>query len=204
MWSSVRHRRLQALSLVALAALLTTSLCLGPLYQRAMEQALAASVVAAASPSQKAVRLSSNDLSTGELVADLPGGLKDYLGRPVSTASVSISVVPPGGQSVATRLYSASEACQRLRVVDGECPSAAGEVMVSSGDVAENGWTVGTRGGRQRAGRPPLRREVRTRGHRDHRRCLHAGRPTTTGSARRSPVVPASRCRTWGSRPTTG
>ncbi len=144
MWSRVRHRRLQALSLVALAALLTTSLCLGPLYQRAMEQALAASVVAAASPSQKAVRLSSNDLSTGELVADLPGGLKDYLGRPVSTASVSISVVPPGGQSVATRLYAASEACERLRVVDGECPSAAGEVMVSSGDVAENGWTVGT------------------------------------------------------------
>ena len=53
-------------------------------------------------------------------------------------------MVPPGGQSVATRLYAASEACQRLRVVDGECPSAAGEVMVSSGDVAENGWTVGT------------------------------------------------------------
>ena len=45
MWSRVRHRRLQALSLLVLAALLTTSFCLGPLYQRAMEQALAGSVL---------------------------------------------------------------------------------------------------------------------------------------------------------------
>ena len=140
----MRHRRLQALSLVALAALLTTSLCLGPLYQRAMEQALSASVVAAASPSQKALSISSNDLSTGELATDLPGGLAAYVGKPVSTASVNISVTVDGGQHLATRLYAASEACQRLEVVDGACPGAAGEVMVSSDDVAQNGWSIGT------------------------------------------------------------
>ncbi len=144
MWSRVRHRRLQALSLVALAALLTTSLCLGPLYQRAMEQALAGSVVAAASPSQKALRISSNDLTPGQLVADLPGGLASHVAEPVSTASVSTSVATPAGPDVATRLYAVSEACQRLRVVDGECPRAAGEVMVSSSDVAVNGWTIGS------------------------------------------------------------
>lgn len=144
MWSRVRHRRLQALSLVALAALLTTSFCLGPLYQRAMEQALSASVVAAASPEQKALRISSTDLSTGQLVADLPSGLGAYVGGPVSTASANVEVVSPGGVNLATRLYSASGACEQLRVVDGACPRAAGEVMVSSGDAADNGWTVGT------------------------------------------------------------
>ena len=53
-------------------------------------------------------------------------------------------MVSPGGVNLATRLYSASGACEQLRVVDGACPRAAGEVMVSSGDVADNGWTVGT------------------------------------------------------------
>ena len=69
MWSRVRHRRLQAVALVSLAALLTTSLCLGPLYQRAMEQALAGSSLAAATPQQRAVSLTSTALSRSELEA---------------------------------------------------------------------------------------------------------------------------------------
>ena len=175
MWSRVRHRRLQALSLVALAALLTTSFCLGPLYQRAMEQALSASVVAAASPEQKALRISSTDLSTGQLVADLPSGLGAYVGGPVSTASANVEVVSPGGVNLATRLYSASGACEQLRVVDGACPRAAGEVMVSSGDVADNGWTVGTEVDVTERVDLLFDGTVRTRGHRDHGGCLRAG-----------------------------
>ena len=64
-------------------------------------------------------------------------------------------MVPPGGQS-----RRPPGCTPRRRPASGSgsstesAPRAAGEVMVSSGDVAENGWTVGHRGGRQRAGRP--------------------------------------------------
>ncbi|HET6939254.1 MAG TPA: hypothetical protein VFI19_11640, partial [Nocardioides sp.] len=145
MWSRVRHRRLQALSLIALAALLTTSLCLGPLYQRAMEQALAGSVLAGASADEKAVRLTASNVSPQELVGDLPQGLDPYFTAPVVSRAVPVSVtLPDGTATVATRVYSVDDACHRLTIVAGSCPSGVGQVMVSSADVDVNGWTVGS------------------------------------------------------------
>jgi putative ABC transport system permease protein len=145
-WSRVRHRRLQALSLIALAALLTTSLCLGPLYQRSMEQALAGSVLAGASPDEKAVRLTAANLSPQELEGDLPADLDPYFTDPIVSRTVPVSVNLPDTTlgSVATRLYAVDGACAHLTIVEGSCPSAAGEVMVSSDDVEVNGWTVGS------------------------------------------------------------
>jgi hypothetical protein len=141
----VRHRRLQALSLVALAALLTTSLCLGPLYQRAMEQALAGSVLANATPEQKALRLDSGDLTKSDLERLFPARLSPYFTAPTASSSVPVAVrLPDGSFTVATRLYAVDGACRRLEVVTGRCPTGAGEVMVSSADVATNGWTVGS------------------------------------------------------------
>ena len=145
MWSRVRHRRLQALSLVALAALLTTSLCLGPLYQRAMEQALAGSVLANASPVERALTLTSVDRSAAELEATLPATLAGQAGKPVHSAFVPVSVPLPDGRTVATRLYAVDDACARLSMVEGACPKNAGEVMVSTEDVASNGWVLGAR-----------------------------------------------------------
>ena len=143
MWSRVRHRRLQALSLVALAALLTTSLCLGPLYQRAMEQGLAGSVLDQATPSERALVLTSVDLTPDELAAELPADLRGRAGDPVHSAYVPVVVTPPGGPLLATRLYAVDGACQRLDVVQGSCPQRPGEVMVSTADVAANGWVLG-------------------------------------------------------------
>ena len=145
MWSRVRHRRLQALSLVALAALLTTSLCLGPLYQRAMEQALAGAALQAASPDQRAVRFTSGERSIADLKSKLPSELDGHVLPPISSSAVPVEVrLPNGDGSVATRLYAVSGACEELTVVDGRCPSAGGEVMVSTGDIELNGWQVGT------------------------------------------------------------
>jgi putative ABC transport system permease protein len=142
--SRFRHRRLQALSLVALAALLTTSLCLGPLYQRAMEQALSGSVLAGATEPQKALRLTAEDRPPSELETEVPARLDPYLTAPIASQAVQVTVgPPPEGVPVATRLYAVDDACTRLRVVEGSCPAAAGEVMVSSEDVAVNGWTLG-------------------------------------------------------------
>jgi len=139
----VRHRRLQALSLVALAALLTTSLCLGPLYQRSMEQALAGSVLDAATPGQRALTLSSVDLGESELKGELPAELVPVAGRPVHSTFVPVSVTLSDGRAAATRLYYVDGACQRMRLVQGRCPQAAGEVMVTGSDAATNGWALG-------------------------------------------------------------
>ncbi len=145
MWSRVRHRRLQALSLLALATLLTTCACLGPLYQRAMEQALAGSVVTHASPESRALRLDSNDLAASELEGMLPSGLDRYFAAPVVSSNVPISVrLPDDSQSVVTRLYAVEGACEHLELVTGRCPTASGEVMVSGPDAETNGWTVGS------------------------------------------------------------
>jgi putative ABC transport system permease protein len=144
-WSRVRHRRLQALSLVALAALLTTSLCIGPLYQRAMEQALAGSVLANATPEQKALRLSSSEDSATRLEGLFPARLDPYFTAPVVSLSIPVSVQLPNDTFVvATRLYAVDGACQHLEVVTGRCPASSGEVMVSTADVDTNGWTVGS------------------------------------------------------------
>ena len=145
MWSRVRHRRLQALSLVALAALLTTSLCLGPLYQRAMEQALAGSVLANATPEQKAIRLSSDDRGPpSSRMSSPPVSTPISLLR--SSPSLSRSACRPrrwgvGGDAALRRRR---RACTRLNVVAGSCPAESGQVMVSTADVATNGWTVGS------------------------------------------------------------
>ena len=45
---------------------------------------------------------------------------------------------------VITRLYAVDGACEHLEVVTGRCPTASGEVMVSTADVETNGWTVGS------------------------------------------------------------
>ena len=101
----VRHRRLQAVALITLAALLTTSLCLGPLYQRAMEQALAGSVLANASPEQKALRLTAADLKQlglidGVIAEPMGGAHQDQhaaiesLGEAVARELDALAVIP--------------------------------------------------------------------------------------------------------------
>ena len=90
MWSRIRHRRLQALSLLTLAALLTTCVCLGPLYQRAMEQALAGSVLENASPQQRSLRLDSSERTAPEVVATFPERLDPWFKEPVVSRSVLI------------------------------------------------------------------------------------------------------------------
>ena len=146
MWSRVRHRRLQALALLALAALLTTCLCLGPLYQRAMEQGLAGSVLATATAEQTSLLLDSKDRSEQQLEDLFPHQLDPYFAAPVVSRNALVSVQPPVGVTpVATRLYAVDGACHHLEVVSGRCPTRPGEVMVSSADVRTNGWTLGSR-----------------------------------------------------------
>ncbi|QIG41872.1 hypothetical protein G5V58_02920 [Nocardioides anomalus] len=142
----VRHRLRQALALVALAALLTTSACLGPLYQRAAEQALATSVLTHAPPADRALRLTSSERSAADLERLLPARTARSFASPIVARGVPVDVDLPGSDdSVLTRLYAVDEACARLEVVSGRCPAAPGEVLVSTADIELNGWTVGGR-----------------------------------------------------------
>jgi putative ABC transport system permease protein len=144
-WSRVRHRRLQALSLVALSGLLTTCLCLGPLYQRAMEQALAGSVLANATPEQESIRLTASDRGVDELEGELPKTLGPFLTAPMESSVVPVTVTAPDSTVRATRLYAVDDLCEHLEVVRGRCPAASGEVIVSAADLEANGWTVGSK-----------------------------------------------------------
>jgi putative ABC transport system permease protein len=142
----VRHRLRQALALVALSALLTTSACLGPLYQRAVEQALTTSVLTRAAPGDRALRLTSNERSADELRRLLPTQVVRFFAAPVVARDVPVAVdLPRSADSVHTRLYAVDEACARLDVVSGRCPAASGEVLVSTADLDLNGWSVGSR-----------------------------------------------------------
>ena len=142
LWERVRHRRLQALSLVLLAALLTTSLGLGPLYQRAMEQALTGSVLADATPQQRALRLTAQR-DPEALEERLPPALAGHVEAPLVSRTVDVELV--GSQRpLTTRLYAVDAVCERLVLVEGACPAAAGEVAVSDRDVEVNGWVVGS------------------------------------------------------------
>ncbi|QIG44020.1 hypothetical protein G5V58_15650 [Nocardioides anomalus] len=146
MWSRIRHRRLQALSLVALAALLTTSLGLGPLYQRAMEQAYAGSVLAGATAPERGLVLRGQDRDPEELEGLVPAGVRASFSAPRAYRYVQVSATrPSGGTAIGTRLYTVADACTRLHVVQGRCPSEAGEVMVSVPDAEQNGWALGAR-----------------------------------------------------------
>jgi hypothetical protein len=142
----VRHRRLQALALVTLAALLTTSLCLGPLYQRSMEQALAGSVLAGASADQKSIRLTGVNQPAQGIEREVGSGLDPYLTAPAVSQATPVTVtLPHHAGELATRFYATGDACARLTIVEGSCPSGAYEVMVSTADVKVNGWEVGSR-----------------------------------------------------------
>lgn len=144
MWSRIRHRRSQALALLLLAALLTTSCCLGPLYQRAMEQALARYELEQAGPEARALRLTGTDAEAADLTALLPAGLAERLGEPVESHTVNLGL-DNGEQDLVARLYAVEGACGHVALVDGACPVAPDEVMVSDRDVEVNGWRVGQR-----------------------------------------------------------
>jgi putative ABC transport system permease protein len=142
-WKRVRQRRLQTLALIALAALLSSGICLAPLYQRAMEQALNSSLLHAATPTKSGVQLSSRSHDAQELRGLLPGSLDRYFEAPVVSSSVAVSALTvTRGRPVVGRIYAPVGLCEHVQVVDGRCPTAAGEVMVTPEDAAENGWQL--------------------------------------------------------------
>ena len=152
-WRSAwRHRRGQALALVAISALITACTAFAPVYDRAMQQALIDTLLAQATPAQASVTLvsESSDFAGGasdsrdprEVEALIPDEVAARLG-PVVLGRTGIVTPTSGAVPPSGLLLWRDGACDHVRVLDGRCPDAIGEVMVSEADVDNFGLAVG-------------------------------------------------------------
>jgi putative ABC transport system permease protein len=151
--SAVGHRRGQALALVAVSALITACTAFAPVYDRAMQQALVDTLLARASPAERAVTVVSEATidAGGETDARDPRDLQALVPRDVAarleppvlgrTAIVTpvTGDVPPTGQLVWRDGF-----CERVRLLSGTCPAAVGEVLVSEADADTFGLSLGS------------------------------------------------------------
>lgn len=169
-WSAWRHRRGQALALVAISALITASTAFAPVYDRAMQQALVDTLLAQATPAEATITLvsESSDFAGGteprdprEVAALLPDDLAERLG-PVVLGRTAIVVPTTGEVPPSGLLLWRDGACEHVRVLSGACPVAPGEILVSEADVDTFGLRLGSvrRVGSSVTGLPDIRLEV--------------------------------------------
>lgn len=133
--AALRHRPRQALLVVVLAAVVTASAVLGPLYARAVEQSVLRNVVAdAPATSSTLVVTDDSDDPTppGGLLRVVRPELTPQFGAPVRGADVPVELRSPTGGAARARLTSRTGVCAHLDVVDGRCPRTAGEALVSA------------------------------------------------------------------------
>lgn len=145
--AAVRHRPRQAVLVLMLAAVVGAAASLGPLWTRAVEQSLLRSALTGASPADRDVVVVSPGTagpSPAALGRAMAAAAPRQLGRPVTGAVVPVSVSagpdqPQGTAVVATR----GDLCRSVRVVDGSCPAAVGEVLLSASTATFLGTSVG-------------------------------------------------------------
>lgn len=151
--AALRHRPRQAGLVLLMAALVSASAVVGPLYSRASEQSVLASSVAD-DPAASALVVSTSPSTTSTRMPTAPDRLAaavrsvlppDY-GTPVLASSVNVTVSPTyastdtaalrssaatqRGGAAPGRLVSRSAVCRHLHLVAGRCMRAGGEVLV--------------------------------------------------------------------------
>lgn len=152
-WRSAwRHRRGQALALVAISALVTACTIFAPVYDRAMQQSLVDTLLAQATPAEATVTLvsESSDFAGGteprdprELASRIPDDQAARLG-PVVLGRSAIVVPTTGEVPPSGLLLWRNGACEHVRILRGACPDAPGEVLVSEADVDNFGLRLGS------------------------------------------------------------
>jgi hypothetical protein len=149
MLAALRYRRAQALVVVVLSALVTTCLVLAPLYTRALDQAMVATLLRAAAAQDSGLRLRSASptepalaLTPDALEELVPDAVRGRFGTPIAGTAVDVRRMPllgePGG-----RLLARDQACDHVRFTAGRCPSAAREIAVSTDQAKVYGLPVG-------------------------------------------------------------
>jgi hypothetical protein len=157
---AIWHRPVQAVVIAMLSALVTACAVLTPLYQRALEQASVATELDHAPASSRQLELVSTGvlpdlysdsdaaippLSADQLVGLVPAALRQWFLTPIP----AVTLVAATGAGVPVhaegRLLARAGACDHLRVVAGTCPTAAGQLAVSTADAKNFGWQPGSR-----------------------------------------------------------
>ena len=157
MWLAVRYRRLQAVMLVTLAALITGCVVLTPLYYLAMQQALTRLTVAAASSSDTAITLRSfsrftsgvdsasfTPASREDLAKLLQPNVRSWFLPPIEGESLLVTRADLTSKSPVGELLWRDSACAHVVWTTGSCPKANGDIAISTADSKNFGLTVGS------------------------------------------------------------
>ncbi|HEU5037339.1 MAG TPA: FtsX-like permease family protein [Nocardioides sp.] len=153
-----RYRPFQAVVIALLAALVTACAAFAPLYDRAMRQALADIVIDRTPPQFSGLQVTGTvDQEYGfgyhsqapppepELVlSKVPPDLRAHYRDPIMGYSALVMRSPGGLTDPRSELLWRDRQCEHLEMVDGACPSAAGEIAVSQADADQFGLTTGT------------------------------------------------------------
>jgi hypothetical protein len=159
--AALRHRPRQAVLVVVLAAVVTGSAALGPLYARAVEQSVLRTVIADAAPGQSALVVTDKSVppaSPAELGAAVRAKVPPQFGAPIGGAQAPAVVQASTGDGPAarTRLVSRDRLCGQVTVTEGDCVRAPGEVLFSRRSANRLGLQPGSsvliRGGDPKAG----------------------------------------------------
>ncbi|CUR54197.1 conserved membrane hypothetical protein [metagenome] len=139
MWRLVRYRRMQAATVAFLAALITACAVFAPLYDRATQQSLVD-----LSLSQAPVQESGLSIDGAWPQLPVPRSVTRQFAAPVQSQSGVATVVAGASASTGTMLWR-DGFCEHVEVVDGACPDAPGQIMVSVADLETFDLTVGSR-----------------------------------------------------------
>ena len=157
MWAAIRYRRLQALVLLALAAVITACTVLAPLYDRAMQQALTRLSVDSAPAGATAIEirsLSRFQLGVGspsfevasqdELAGLLPASARTWFEPRIDGTSLLVTRADQTERSPMGVLQWRAGACEHVSWLAGGCPGRDGEIAVTAADQKNFGLAVGS------------------------------------------------------------
>jgi hypothetical protein len=139
--AALRHRPRQAALIIVLAAVVSASASLGPLYARATEQSILRTVLSAAPVAERGVVVTSST-NTPPSPQRLAQGVDEVrsaaYGRAIGGADTSVTVsgfaVSGGSSQAAAQLTSREGLCEHVVLVAGNCPDQGGNpssVLVS-------------------------------------------------------------------------
>jgi putative ABC transport system permease protein len=156
-WAAIRYRRLQALVLLALSALITACTVLAPLYDRAMQQALTRLTVDSAPAGGTAIQLRSlsrfrfgvgspsyQPASQDQLAGLLPASARSWFEPRIDGASLLVSRADQTERSPVGALQWRAGACEHVGWLAGGCPGRNGDIAVTAADQKNFGLAVGS------------------------------------------------------------
>lgn len=151
MIAALRYRKGQAIVLALLAGLVAGCVVFAPLYERAMVQSLTYQLLLHAGSTESGVSATSYNPTQQQYVLSpeqLDARVTRVGGSALSTGILSISVpvtqYPVTFTSRDSDLLWRQGMCAHVRMLSGRCPTAAGQVAISSADAEQMHLRVGS------------------------------------------------------------